>query len=295
MSSPDRPADPSGLPAAGRSVVLAYNPASGRFRGALLRRLEAALRKAGHRVTCRNSRDALLTDSGEQPDLLCAFGGDGTARTLVDRAGDTPLCVYPAGTINLLAREAGYPADPDAFAARLGAGAARRMVHFGRIGEEPFLCCASVGPDAEAVAGVSEALKARIGRLAYGVAALRQIGRWPRRAFTFTVDGVAIAGEAMFVCKARYYAGPWVIDEEARLESDRFRVLILPRAGRRDMIRLALAAIVHPLFSSPAWHRLPATTITVASDTPAPVQADGDIVAHTPVNMTVAPFFLNFL
>ena len=57
--------------------------------------------------------------------------------------------------------------------------------------------------------------------------------------------GVAIAGEAMFVCKGRYYAGPWVIDEEARLESDHFRVLILPRAGRRDMIRLALAAIVH--------------------------------------------------
>jgi diacylglycerol kinase family enzyme len=91
-------------------VVLAYNPASGRFRGALLRRLEAALRKAGHRVTCRNSRDAPLTESGETPDLVCAFGGDGTARTLVERA--PPLCVYPAGTINLLAREAAIRPTP---------------------------------------------------------------------------------------------------------------------------------------------------------------------------------------
>jgi hypothetical protein len=191
-----------------------------------------AARKAGHRVTCRNSRDAPLTESGETPDLVCAFGGDGTARTLVD-AGDTPPCVYPAGTINLLAR-GGYPADPDAFAARLGAGEAKRGA-FRRIGEEPFLCCASVGPDAEAVAGVSGGAEG-----AHRAAGRRRGGPAPDPPLAaprlhLTVDGVASRARRCLHARAAITPVQRVIDEEARLESDHFRVLIRrARAARHD-------------------------------------------------------------
>jgi len=280
------------------SIVLAYNPASGRYRPGALARLRDALEQAGHHVTCENSR-ALRLGTGESVDLVCAYGGDGTVRTVVgengDAVGNAKFCVFPAGTINLIAREAGYPASPVDFARMIAQRTATKPHRYGHIGREAFLCCASVGPDAAVVARVSERLKARIGRLAYGVAALAQWRRWPRQRFTFTVDGQSFTGEALFVCKGRYYAGPWVIDEAARLDSDEFRVLIMPRARRRDFLRLALSAIIHPALGSRDWHRLSARTITVDSDTPAPVQADGDIVAQTPATISLAASYLNFL
>lgn len=280
------------------SIVLAYNPASGRFRPGALARLRDALERAGHRVTCENSR-ALRLDRAEPVDLVCAYGGDGTVRTVVGENGEAAsaakFCVFPAGTINLIAREAGYPDTPASFARMIAERKDTRPHRYGHIGQEAFLCCASVGPDAAVVARVSERLKARIGRLAYGVAALAQWRRWPRQRFAFTVDGQSFTGEAMFVCKGRYYAGPWVIDEAARLESDAFRVLIMPRARRRDFLRLALSAMIHPALGSRGWHRLSAQMITVESDTPAPVQADGDIVAQTPATISLSPSYLNFL
>jgi len=280
------------------SIVLAYNPASGRFRPGALARLRDALVLAGHRVRCENSR-SLRLDVGERVDLVCAYGGDGTVRTVVGENGDgasqAKFCVFPAGTINLIAREAGYPASPSDFARMIAQREAARPHRYGHIGREAFLCCASVGPDAAVVARVSERLKARIGRLAYGVAALAQWRHWPRQMFAFTVDGQSYTGEAMFICKGRYYAGPWVIDEAARLESDAFRVLIMPRARRRDFLQLALSAIIHPALGSATWQRLSAHTITVDSERPAPIQADGDIVAQTPATISLSPSYLNFL
>jgi diacylglycerol kinase (ATP) len=282
---------------ASKRIVLAYNPTSGNFCASAMARLRSALERAGHDVSCQNSREFRFAPH-DKVDLVCAYGGDGTARTVVGmngpRAAQAPYCVFPSGTINLLAREAGYPGDTRNFA-RLIDQRAPAPCHFGLIDDEAFLCCASVGPDAAAVAQVSEWLKRRIGRLAYGVAALRQMWRWPRQMFTITVDGRAITGEAMFVCKGRYYAGPWVIDEQAALSSDSFRVLIMPRARRRDMVQLALSAIIHPSLGNKAWHRMPGREIRIESDHPAPIQADGDIVAQTPATLSISPFSLNFL
>jgi diacylglycerol kinase (ATP) len=259
--------------------------------------LQQALVAQGHGVRAENSR--VFRFSADDPvDLICAYGGDGTARTVVHLNGEAACgaayCTYPSGTINLLAREAGYPADPEGFA-KLVSQREPRRTHFGLINKEAFLCCASVGPDAEAVARVSPKLKRRIGRLAYGLAALSMLWRWPRHRFHFDVDGQRLEGEAIFVCKGRYYAGPWTIDREAGLDRDSFQVLILPRAGRLDFLRLGLAAMVHPALGSRRWHRQSARSISIDGPTGIPIQADGDIIASTPAQIGLAPFFLNFL
>ncbi len=279
--------------------MLAYNPASGSFCSQALGRVQQALMAQGHAVRAENSR--VFRFSEEDPvDLICAYGGDGTARTVVavngEAASGAPYCAYPSGTINLLARERAYPADPARFARIVGQRFAepRAGVAFGRINGEPFLCCASVGPDAEAVARVSPRLKKRIGRLAYAVAVLSMLIDWPRRSFRVALDGQTLVGEAVFVLKGRYYAGPFVLDGGAGLAQGQFRVVILPRAGRRDLARLALSALF-PALASPAWHRLSASAIRITGPEDAPVQADGDVLAHTPATLTIAPFSLNFL
>lgn len=291
------PRTPVGRPAALR-VVVAYNPQAGSFSPRLLTRLCDTLRGAGHRVVAQDSLDFQVPAIPGKIDLACLLGGDGTARTVISRnraaAANTAYCVYPAGTVNLLAREAGYPGGPAAFLARLGQDRSETGHHYGQVGEHAFLCCASVGPDAEVVARLSR-LKKRLGRLAYGVALAGLLRRWPRRQLTVTVDGQVCRAEAVYVCKGRYYAGPWVLDDEADLRSPAFRVLLLPRARRRDMLRLALSAIVSRRLADPAWLRRTARSVEITAIDPLPVQADGDILAATPARLTVAPEPLTFL
>jgi len=109
------------------------------------------------------------------------------------------------------------------------------------------------------------------------------------------VDGKVLEGEALFVCNGRFYAGPWMIDREASLHKDSFQVLILPRAGRRDLIQLGLAAMIHPALGSRHWHRQSARAIGIDGPEGIAVQADGDIIGATPSRIRLAPFFLNFL
>lgn len=302
--------------------MLAFNPASGSFCPKALARLVRAFESEGHSVVLANSREVDLA-AGQAVDLVCAYGGDGTIRTIVNgglnRAGNGQVdglagrlfCVFPSGTINLLARELGYCAQPLRFVRSLGQRAARR-VHFAQAGGEALLCCASVGPDALAVAQVSGALKARIGRLAYLVAALGLLWRWPRRRFAFVLDGEPLTGEALFVLNGRYYAGPWVMDEAAALGVDGLQAVVLPRAGRRDLLQLALAAMIHPALGSARWQRRAVREVAMAAGADqgesagwpvpvpvpvpvqVPVQVDGDIVAQCPVQISMAQQVLYF-
>ena len=280
-------------------VALAYNPVSGGFSARRLRRLRDALEHAGHQVRCQPACDFTMNDPAGAVDVICAFGGDGTARDLVMQnwgaAGRATYCVYPAGTINLIAREAHYPADIASFVGMIGQDAEAGRHYVGRIGAQVFLCCASVGPDAEAVARVSPALKRRIGRLAYVVAMAGLLWHWPRHRFAITVDGARHEAEAVFICKGRYYAGPFVLDDRASLADDSFRVLTLPRARRRDFARLALGAVLGGMGSDPAWLRLSGRCVTIAGPAGRPVQTDGDVLETTPATITIAAEPLRFL
>ena len=89
---------------------LVYNPAAGSFREDRLNRLIGALSAQGFAVQpmASTAHGVRLTGGA---DLICVNGGDGTLRDTVQAmgpaAGSVPLCLAPAGTINLVARELG--------------------------------------------------------------------------------------------------------------------------------------------------------------------------------------------
>ena len=127
------------------ALDLVYNPVSGSFSDDHLEALRNALIEAGFRVTPMPTTAAGARLSGEA-DLVCVHGGDGTLRDTVqalgERAGSMPICVAPSGTINLVARELGYPRSPQRFAGELGAipalpagGHADRVLRLHRAGQ----------------------------------------------------------------------------------------------------------------------------------------------------------------
>jgi diacylglycerol kinase family enzyme len=297
------------------SVALVCNPHAGHFDAAVLARWQAALEAAGHVTTRVDSLDYARAPQRHRADVVCIVGGDGTARMVV-AAGLSSSCtsssrtaaqryaLLPAGTVNLIAREAGCTTRPDGLLAALAADAPGTPHYLGLLDGAPFLCCASVGPDSAVVARVTPRAKRRWGRAAYVLAALAQAWHWPRPNLRVRVDGVVYDAQAAFVLKGRFYAGPWTLDPAADLRRAELRVLLLPRARRRDIVRLALSAMIGPRLADPAWQRLSAQTITIESAadgapgqpvTSLPIQADGDIVGQTPARFSLATAPIRFL
>jgi diacylglycerol kinase (ATP) len=273
-------------------VQLFSNPASGGYRRRRLRALVRALEARGatvHHVESRDGTPAIRDDATH----VCVAAGDGTVRHVagaVARSGrPLALSVYPAGTINLLAREAGYPRRPADFARLVLADEPRRRHYPVAVGEGFFFACAGVGPDSYAVARVSPRLKRLLGRLAYAVAFAGLFPRWVRHPIALQCDGRALACEAFYVAKGRYYAGSWSFAPAARVDQPVMHVVALRSARRRDYLRF-----VGRLLTGGDVTRLAnvevatCTSLHASSPEALPLQADGDIVGTLPATLTLA-------
>jgi len=278
-------------------VQLFVNPTAGSASSARLAALRAALETAEADVIVTQTGAGSLTVH-EQATHVCSVGGDGTLRHVAAavRRASRPirLSLYPAGTVNLLARECGYRMTPSAFAKRL-LGSQVRLHHHALIDTIPFFTCASIGPDSLAVAALSARLKRWIGRAAYGVAFLGVLVSWPRPALRLQTEGRTIDCEAVYIAKGRYYAGPWSFAPQAAAEVPLLHVVALRRARRRDFLRFLWALMRRTdLGHDPNLLRFSCTALSIEGDDPSPLQADGDIVARLPVRILLDPTPLPF-
>ncbi len=277
------------------TVQLFVNPHAGSWRRTRIARLKQAFEAAGARVLVTPSLRGRL-DVADAADHVCAVGGDGTVRHVaaaVNRAGRAlPMSVYPMGTVNLLARECDYPSDPDAFVRRALAIPPRRR-HFTAVADDILILnCASVGPDSDTVAALSPRLKRVLGRGAYAVALCALLIRWPRRRLQVTHDGQTIDCGAVYVAKGRYFAGDWSFAPAAAVDRPLLHVVALPQATRIAFLHFAWALFRDRLPADAI--RFTCTDLTINGDAAAPLQADGDIVAHLPVKIRIAEDTLIF-
>ncbi|HEX8222446.1 MAG TPA: diacylglycerol kinase family protein [Allosphingosinicella sp.] len=274
-------------------VQLFYNRSSG---GHCPRRLEAlrdGFEARGARVLLSECGPghAIEVDSGSSH--VCAVGGDGTLRHValaVARCGrPLPVSFYPAGTVNLLHRERPCATDPADHALRLLGGEGGCGLHPATLNDTGFLACASVGPDSRAVAGVSLALKARIGKLAYAIAFARLLLLdWRRAPIRLAWDGGETICEAFYVAKGRYFAGPWSFAPKASVAEPSLHVVALATARRRDFARFAFALWRgKPVAALPGVVSFECTEIAAEADEPLPVQADGDPLGTLPVRIAL--------
>lgn len=268
---------------------LVYNPVAGSFRQARLEALIGAFERLGWAVRpLPSARDWRPGD--DPPDLACIHGGDGTLRDAVQAmaglAATLPLCIAPSGTINLVARELGYARQPEALAEQVAAAWRRGpdtwvRAPLYRLGELPVVSCLSIGPDSHAVAHVSSALKKRIGRLAYVVAMMRLMRRWPSQAMEVSgelADGRSFSctAGAVIVSHGALFAGPFRLSPNAALAVDSVELIVLSRPSRAGVAAFTAAA-----FAGLPLDRLGLATFRSARRVQfercaSPVQVDGD-------------------
>lgn len=294
-------------------VHLIHNPASGTHHELRLDMLAQAFAACGAKVVMGETQSDGCMLLANDSDLICVSGGDGTLRLVIAAmrkcGSTTPVCIFPAGTVNLVAREIGYSFDPEQFAREvirgyLGGAEARLKEPVAASDTGPFAACLSAGPDGVAVARHSPRLKKAIGRTAYAWSFAKLFLHWPSERFLLyvsTADGTktSMACEAFYIAKGRYFAGPWALTPEAGLGQNDFQLIALTHANRSNYIRFILAVICgKDIEALPFIRRYRAQSVTIDQTQQRRnnlfFQEDGDIMAYPPSRIMMSGYVIEY-
>jgi YegS/Rv2252/BmrU family lipid kinase len=278
-----------------RRILVVFNPAAGRKRRPKLDAVLAALAPIARveviETTHRGHAEEIASAADPaRVDLIAAAGGDGTVNEVVNglRGTSAALGVIPLGTANVLADEIALPREPARVAATLVRGPLK-PIRVGRVNGRRFVMMAGAGFDANVVAGVSLALKKKLGPLAY-------VAETARLAFTdgfagleVVIDGVAHRTVSAVVCNGRHYGGPFVAAPAAALTDDLLHVVLLKGRGWTSVARYGLALVAGRLPRLADVAIVAGRRIAVRGAGAAPLQADGDIVTALPAEIAVDP------
>lgn len=279
-----------------RRILVILNPQAGRRRRGRRRlyRVLVELERLGCAVTVRATAAAgdaerLARTAEPEFDLVVAAGGDGTVHEVANGLAGAarPLGIVPLGTANVLARELGLPRRPKRLA-RLLADGAPRPIWPGRIGDRLFLCMSGIGFDAAVVARIDPRLKRRLGRLAFAWTILGGLARHRPSEFAIGIDGVPYRAGAAVIAKTRFYAGRFVLAPAASAADPLFHVVLFAPGPRRAVLRYLAAMALGRAYRASGVRVIPARRITLAEDGPWPVQADGELLAGSPLSVAVA-------
>ena len=231
-------------------------------------------------------------------DAVFALGGDGTAMEVAGAlAGSgTPVGVLAGGTGNLLARAVGIPLDVDRAVPMLVAGE-RRRIDLGRLPDgRCFAVAAGVGIDARMVRDTPSWMKRRLGVLAYAITAtwgaLSAVIRHDFFRVRVSVDGIVYERQAAAVMIANFGAilddritfGPRIQSDDGLLDA----CVYSPRS-LRDALRIMWRLLRNDFRSDDAMLYRSGRQIRLETEPRLDVQADGELVGLTPVDVQVVP------
>ncbi len=292
--------------------VAIVNPAAGGGRASrMLSEIAAALR-AGDAPTPlwytagpRHAEELAARARREGAERVIVVGGDGTLFETVNglwREGEGALPgigIVPIGTGCDYVRNfrMGTTLNEQLATARDGpfavvdVGACRLTGLDDRPCPRVFLNVLGFGFDAAVIQRLnSQRLKMR-GRLPYLLATLREMVRAGGATVTGTVDGEAVATEALLFAAGigTSFGGGMRITPGGRLEGGRFQLVWGERMSRFQLLRLFPKIYSGRHLGHPRVHSRYARRAALASAPAAPVQAEGELIGTTPVEIEVRP------
>jgi diacylglycerol kinase (ATP) len=287
-----------------KRVLLVVNPGSRRG----MRHRKAALRAFAedgvdvHEVITTHAGHAreILGARSERWDAVFVLGGDGAVMEVVGAMAHSgiPIGVLPGGTGNLVAGVLGIP---------LGIGKAVRKLLAGEpcrfdLGQLPdgryFTFAAGVGVDVAMVEKTPFGRKRALGILSYAITATRAaLGRSPVHV-TIDVDGKRVEAKAILAMVAnagailggRFSLGPDVKPDDGELD-----LCVFMPERTRELFGLIFRLLRRDFRPHPRMTFARGRVFRISSDPPVSVQADGDIVGRTPIEISVAPRAAVFL
>ncbi len=296
-------------------IRLLVNPSAG---GGRARRaapgVQRRLRELGLEVRREDTLDldharALARAAADAGETVVVFSGDGmigaVADVLRDVAGSM-LGVLPGGRGNDLARVLGISRDPIEACTTIATGLPRAL-DMGEVDStgvalsggpaagdrRAFVGIASVGFDSDANRIANEA-PAWLGGLVYAYGALRALMAWRPARFEIELDPPgerhSFTAYTVGAANSKTYGGGMRAAPDAMLDDGLLDVVVLESVSKLEF----LTRILPRVFSGahvrePGVHVFRAREISVSSDRPFTMYADGDPIGELPVRVRALP------
>lgn len=247
----------------------------------------------------RTDFDLAVTDPTRRPYLLAAVaaGGDGTILDLVNRHPTLPLCVLQLGTENLLAKSLKIPRCGRTVAELIVRGNLRRL-DLASLNGRHFLVMASAGFDAEIIHRVHASRAAgHVRHSSYIAPIFKSLWQFNPPTLRVTVDDspVVHVGQMVVVANLSAYALNLGVVPTADGSDGVLDARVFIARSRSEFLGQFVSILRGTHDRSSTVLRLTGRRFRIESDTPVPVQADGDPVATTPAAITIEPLAVEFI
>lgn len=283
-------------------VAIQRNPTSGAGRwNQPIRDLIKHLSQRGIKPRLYSRRadlDEAVRDPARRDSLVAvvAAGGDGTVLDLVNRHPNLPICVLPLGTENLLAKAIKVPRCGQTVAEIIARGN-RRRIDLASLNSRHFLIMASFGIDAEVIHQVHQNRGGgHIRHTSYIGPILNAFRTYQPQTLRIMVDDspMVYEGQLAVIANLSSYAlnlgmVPTADGTDGLLDARIFQI-----NSPADLLFQFLSVLRGTHETSSSVTRLQGRKFRIESDTPIPVQVDGDAAGVTPAEITVEPLALEF-
>lgn len=286
-----------------KKIKIIANPSSGR-EGAveIINKLLVPFASKGTSILLNFTQEAgdarkfAATDDGE--DCIISMGGDGTVNEVVsglyDAKRDTPLAIYPAGTVNDFAESLGIPKDPYDFYTMVVYGK-KSAVDIGLCGDSAFINVCAVGAFSEIGYSVPDEAKSAVGRLAYYAEGFRMFREKDFLKSGFDVhidcDGEIIDTKAMIVMvsNSNSVGGFSKISPEADVKDGLLELAVIEEMSMTKLFELFRTVGLGKHIDHDHFIYRHGKKITLRADKPMHVDIDGEKGPCLPQTIQVVP------
>ena len=227
--------------------------------------------------------------------LVISAGGDGTLAGVGNGLVNSPvpLGILPLGTGNGLARALLIPMKLDEAMDLLIGDHTVMEVDALRVGERHFFLNVSVGISPKLMSDTKSEDKKQFGRLAYVIALIKRSSIFRLRRYTLTLDGrprSIRAAEVLISNPTLLEKPPAVFGSPETLDDAQLEVYVVRAHTLGDYVRLVWDLFRRPGRSAAKLSHLAAThAIRIEAKRSELVQADGEVIGHTPVEVRLIP------
>jgi YegS/Rv2252/BmrU family lipid kinase len=218
----------------------------------------------------------------DNADLVIVCGGDGTVVEAAAGLADSgvPLAIIPSGTANVLAEELGVPPDRQAaLELALAEDHVIRPIDMGCIDDKHFLIAVAMGYAADVSGGTPREEKARLGKLAYFVHAVRQLRHSRLVRYRLTLDGETVTAEGMtlVIFNARKFGvGRLQLADNIAIDDGSFNVVVIRTFSPFRFVLNAITSRMNRPLPEPPLQQWRASTIDIQTSRRQMIAYDGE-------------------
>jgi diacylglycerol kinase family enzyme len=200
--------------------------------------------------------------------------------------------VIPLGTANVLAHELGLSFAPRSVAAALAFGRTCTLWPGQANGVDEvrlFVQMLGVGFDAHVVHNLPYPLKKMMGKGAYVLQSIRELGRYKFPKIRMRIDDIETEAASVIISKGRFYGGRFRLASDANPGSPGFSVVLFDWSGPCSTMMYGAALPFNLLGRAPGVRHVRAQRIDFLQNEHVPAQTDGDSAGYAPLWVGDAP------